>query len=301
MGILFSWLTFYFLVGSIEFNSFLSNTISLIEQRDYITGIIYPEPFFGDSKHTSRATKNLLIIILNAILILNIFRDSVTRKEIKVFLFFIFALSCLNYIGGISRSDSYHLKQGIFFHNLTLSLIVIYYLEKIKFNFEILNKNIYLFSSLIIVFFVSISDLKLINNPLAFTDRYNKFLKLNDNFFLDKNYISFIDYLEKKAKSEECIQVLSYDISLNYLLKKKSCSNFTNPHSIGSKKSQLQLINQLKANNANLVITEGLLGYMDPVNNLNQRLPYIAKYLQDNLSKELKFLDWKIIFLRKYE
>jgi len=301
LGILFSWVIFYFLVGSVEFNSFLSNTISSIEQRDYRLGIIYPEPFFEDSKHTSRATRNLLIIILNAILILNIFRDSVTRKEIKVFLFFIFALSCLNYIGGISRSDSYHLKQGIFFHNLTLSLIVMYYLEKIKFNFEILNKNIYLFSSLIIVFFVSISDLKLINNPLAFTDRYNKFLKLNDNFFLDKNYISFIDYLEKKAKSEECIQVLSYDISLNYLLKKKSCSNFTNPHSIGSKKSQLQLINQLKANNANLVITEGLLGYMDPVNNLNQRLPYIAKYLQDNLSKELKFLDWKIIFLRKYE
>ena len=180
-------------------------------------------------------------------------------------------------------------------------LIGIYYIEKIKFNFEILNKNIYLFSSLIIVFFVSISDLKLINNPLAFTDRYNKFLKLNDNFFLDKNYISFIDYLEKKAKSEECIQVLSYDISLNYLLKKKSCSNFINPYFIGSKKSQLQFINQLKANNANLVITEGLLGYMDIVNNLDQRLPYIAKYLQDNLSKELKFLDWKIIFLKKYE
>jgi hypothetical protein len=264
-------------------------------------GTVYPEPFFGDSNHTSRATKNLLIIILNAILILNIFRDSVTRKEIKVFLFFIFALSCLNYIIGIGRSDSYHLKQGIFFHNLTLSLIVIYYLEKIKFNFEILNKNIYLLSSLIIIFFVSISDLKLINNPLAFTDRYNKFLKLNDNFFLDKNYISFIDYLEKKAKSEECIQVLSYDISLNYLLKKKSCSNFINPYFIGSKKSQLQFINQLKANNANLVITEGLLGYMDTVNNLDQRLPYIAKYLQDNLSKELKFLDWKIIFLKKYE
>ena len=75
-----------------------------------------------------------------------------------------------------------------------------YYLEKIKFNFEILNKNIYLLSSLIIIFFVSISDLKLINNPLAFTDRYNKFLKLNDNFFLDKNYISFIDYLEKKSQ-----------------------------------------------------------------------------------------------------
>ena len=301
LGILFSWVTFYFLVGSVEFNSFLNNTISLIEQRDYIMGIIYPEPFFEDSKHASRATKNLLIVILNAILILNIFRDSGTKKEIKVFLFFIFALSCLNYIGGISRSDSYHLKQGIFFHNLTLSLIVMYYLEKIKFNFEILNKNIYLFSSLIIVFFVSISDLKSINNPLAFTDRYNKFLKLNDNFFLDKNYISFIDYLEKKTKSEECIQVLSYDISLNYLLKKKSCSNFTNPQSIGSKKSQLQLINQLKANNANLVITEGPLGRMDPVNNLDQRLPYIAKYLQDNLSKELKFLDWKIIFLKKYE
>ncbi len=84
-------------------------------------------------------------------------------------------------------------------------------------------------------------------------------------------------------------------------MKKKSCSNFINPYSIGSKKSQLQFINQLKANNANLVITEGPLGHMDPANNLDQRLPYIAKYLQDNLSKELKFLDWKIIFLKKYE
>ena len=84
-------------------------------------------------------------------------------------------------------------------------------------------------------------------------------------------------------------------------MKKKSCSNFINPFFIGSKKSQLQFINQLKANNANLVITEGLLGYMDIVNNLDQRLPHIAKYLQDNLSKELKFLDWKIIFLKKYE
>ena len=70
---------------------------------------------------------------------------------------------------------------------------------------------------------------------------------------------------------------------------------------IGSKKSQLQFINQLKANNANLIITEGPVSYVDPVNNLDQRLPHIAKYLQDNLSKELKFLDWKIIFLKKYE
>ena len=298
-GVTSIWLIFYVVAGPIEFKSFFINTISLIDQRDYIMGLIYPEPFFDNTKHGTRATKYLLIIILNTVLIINIFQDLNAKKEIKIFLFFLLVLSCLNYVGGISRSDSYHLKQGIFFHNLTLSIIVIYYIAKIRLNFDKYNKYIFTYISLIIIFFVSVPKVKEINNPLSFTDRYNKYLNLDDSSFLKKNYISFLNFAKEKTILEECIQVLSYDISLNYLLKKKSCSNFTNPFAIGSKRSQMQFIEQLKKNNTRLVILEGPLSGFDPVGNLSKRLPYINNYLQNNHIEELKFMEWKIIFLSK--
>ena len=50
---------FKFLAQVFYLNSFFINTISLIDQRDYIMGLIYPEPFFDNTKHGTRATKYL--------------------------------------------------------------------------------------------------------------------------------------------------------------------------------------------------------------------------------------------------
>ena len=49
----------------------------------------------------------LLIIVLNTVLIINIFQDSNSKKEIKIFLFFLFVLSCLNYVGGTKNTQIY--------------------------------------------------------------------------------------------------------------------------------------------------------------------------------------------------
>ena len=61
----------------------------------------------------------------------------------------------------------------------------------------------------------------------------------------------------------------------------------------------MQFVEQLKKNNTRLVILEGPLSGFDPVGNLSKRLPYINNYLQNNHIKELKFMEWKIIFLSK--
>ena len=69
--IIFSWLISWFFLEN-EFTIFLSNSISILKEISYIHGIIHPIPF-SDEPNASRATKNLILIIISIILSFNLF------------------------------------------------------------------------------------------------------------------------------------------------------------------------------------------------------------------------------------
>ena len=51
---------------------FLKNSKKIISQMNYIHGIIHPSPF-SDDPHASRATKTLILILINLVISIKLF------------------------------------------------------------------------------------------------------------------------------------------------------------------------------------------------------------------------------------
>ena len=65
------WFIFYIFIGSNEFFAFLDNSLSVLSTSTYTNGQVYPHPF-SDESNSARATKNLILIVINAIILLSI-------------------------------------------------------------------------------------------------------------------------------------------------------------------------------------------------------------------------------------
>jgi len=112
IGIIVGWILFYKIIGLEEFKSFLYNTKAVYQTQDWIHGLIHPEPFSSD-RHSSRATKILLILILSGLLIINLnfFKYKNISNESKILLIFIFIISVVMYKTALSRSDGPHIRS----------------------------------------------------------------------------------------------------------------------------------------------------------------------------------------------
>ena len=67
LSIFFGWLSFYIIFGHEEFSNFFNNSIWIYSNIEYIYGIIHPSPF-GNEVGSSRAGKNLILILLTSFL-----------------------------------------------------------------------------------------------------------------------------------------------------------------------------------------------------------------------------------------
>ena len=72
------------------------------------------------------------------------------------------------------------------------------------------------------------------------------YIYLNDKIFLKEDDIKFINNVKPIVSKNNCFQNFTNDVALNYLLKKKNCSIYYMVFSLGSKKTQNQLIDSLK-------------------------------------------------------
>ena len=138
IGIIIGWILFYKIFGLEEFKSFLYNTKEVYQTQDWIHGFIHPEPFSSD-RHSSRATKILLILILSGLLIINLnfFKYKNISNESKILLIFIFIISVVMYKTALSRSDGPHIRSVT---GLPLLLLCIITLNLI-FDFILKNKK----------------------------------------------------------------------------------------------------------------------------------------------------------------
>ena len=62
-------------------------------------------------------------------------------------------------------------------------------------------------------------------NIISYSDRFGKFISLEDNFFLNTDEIKLINELKTQISNYNCIQLLSNDAALYYLLRKKVVQN----------------------------------------------------------------------------
>ena len=131
-------------------------------------------------------------------------------------------------------------------------------------------------------------------NIISYSDRFGKFISLEDNFYLNTDEIKLINELKTQISNYNCIQLLSNDAALYYLLRKKSCTKYYYVWSATSNNSQKKLIGELE--NTKMIIEGG------PRNNwdlpLNKKLHLVYNELDNNFYEFQKIKEWRV-FLRQ--
>ena len=299
-GILTSWICFYIFFGDLEVQNFFKNSFSISKYTDFIIGIEYPKPFdFDSSKHASRGTKNLLLIILNGIFISYIIlnKNLNISSNSKLYLVFFFFCAYINYKSGITRSDSYHMKQAIFFQNiLFVTLIINFLIEKMQdLRIDLLKKNISYFLIILILLF-TIKDLK-ISNILNFKERYVNYISIEDEKFLSEDYIYLRNTLLKDYELE-CVQLFSYDAILPFLIKKKFCTKYNFLYIANSDDLQKSFIKQLKIKKPKYIILNKNYKFL-PLIPVEKRFNKVFDYLKQNYKTKEEVLNWVILENKK--
>ena len=291
------WVFFYFYFG-IEFNYFIANTFSIYNYISYVHGIIHPTPF-GNHPDSSRATKTLLSIILISIFTINLFfkNNKKYSPNLKFTLMFLCFISILSYAYVVGRSDGPHMKHIFGYPIIFFSTIILYsFLFKINKKINIYNsflKNIVLISILITAFSIFFEiNIKNIKN---YSTRFNEYINLKDQSFLDKDETNFINQSKPILQDKNCIQLFSHDAALYFLLKKKSCTKYYLIWSIGSIPDQENFINELA--NTDIIISGGVkFNWTTP---LDKRLFLVSDYIDANFEKIETIENWDLLKRKK--
>jgi hypothetical protein len=269
----------FFTMGSETFLSFLNHTEEILTQHELLNGIIHPSPFSED-KNSMRATKSLILIILNFIisLILLFSKKNFFLNNSKFIFIFFSILNFLIYKSALSRSDGGHIKMATYFSIILFVIFITYLILDYLNRKPIFIKNIpklnYIFICMTSVFLTYyIFTFGDFNSALK---KLKKFISAEDIFFVNKSYMDSIKNLKPFFDNSDCIQAFSYDQAIFYLLKKRSCSKFYNVWVIGSKKNQLTYIDELKLNKPQFILKGGITKFQP----LNERYPYIENFIK---------------------
>ncbi len=288
------WLIFY-LFQVDEFNAFLSNTFSVVTELSYVHGIIHPAPF-SDEENSSRATKNLIAILLSIVFSINFLlsKDTSDTKKFKFILLFLSTICFLSYIYALGRTDGPHLKQAFGFPSIFLIIIITYFLLKNISNWKISifnNSKILNQIPLIIVILIILFKSDYVN-MLSYKERFLTYINLGDEKFLTEEDKYFINDANNHFKNENCLQLFTNDAALLYLLRKPSCSKFYFFWSIGSKKNQKKLINN--STNIKYIITNGTTDNWSLP--LDIKYPILYNFINNNFIAKTKIGNRTILY-----
>jgi hypothetical protein len=273
-----------------EFPYFIKNSLYIINEIGYVNGLIHPTPF-GSQPGAMRATKTLIFILLSLILSFYLFskKDNFFSNNLKIVLLYFSVLSFLSYVYALGRSDVHHIRESFGFPIIFISIFVFFLLFKYFSNkdFKILKNN---FLKKILIVFMVLLPFLLIDFNLSkaknFKSRLMNYVHLNDEVFLKDEDIKFINNVKNAISENNCFQNFTDDVALNYLLKKINCSKYYMVYSLGSKKTQNELVKSLEK-------TEIIIAYQDRLNNdeMKER-PYYKLWRVNEYIKK----NYKIIF-----
>ena len=290
-----SFLLLIFLFGN-EFEIFLTNTRIVMQEIGLAHGIVHPLPF-GQEEESTRATKALLLILLSILISLSLINKTQYPINLRIFFIFLSIISFLSYSYALSRSDKIHIAESTGYPIILISVFLLFFciqfLAKKSFKIprNLFSKTNNLFLSFIIIFvffFKSIS----IENIINYKDRFNHYVYLKDETYLNKDSVNFVKISKKYTEGYECIQLFTYDAAILYLLKKISCTKYYFVWSIGTHHLQNDLIDQLK--NVQIIIA-------DKNNNKNpspkNNLVLVDEYISKKYKKVIEIEDKVILKL----
>ena len=300
-------IVFILSIGFEEFNFFLANSVDILKSSDLLNGIIHPSPF-SEQDGSTRATKSLMIIIFNGIILINCLfkQDDKFNKNFKIFLVVYYFLSIIFYKIGITRSDGGHIKQGVSLSTLLfLYFVLIYSFNFLESKKSIINSqtNLKIINTLLVLLFIFNNVPKnFLYNAFNIKKRYIEYIKTPDSKFLTSKEKRLIKKLKLLTTDENCIQIFTYETAISYYLQKPSCTKFYHIMNMGPKKNQFKFIKEIEESSSNLIIIGGTyikIGNIKGRDNIElspkDRFPYIEEYLIKNYKELEIFEDWKIL------
>ena len=306
--VILSIIIFYLIIGNKEFFLFISNSTDILISSDMLNGIIHPAPFSNDAG-SSRATKNLLFMIITGIILINynFNKKKNLNKNLVIFLSIFYFVSLIFYKIGVTRSDGGHLKQGISLCSLILIFLIVYnftYFLKLKIPI-IQNKTMFL-KLLNVVIFLVLFLINLPENSLKnikyYKQNLSEYMLVEDKFYLTDKENSLIKEIRNLTKNENCFQVFSYETAITYYLNKQSCTKFHHVFNLGPKKNQFLFIDELKKTKPKFILIGGnyeRIGNMKGRTNVElsakDRFPYINRFIMKNYKLFKKIDNWKIL------
>ena len=294
---LFGWLSFYLIFGHEEFLNFFNNSVWIFSNIEYIFGIIHPSPF-GDDSNSSRAGKNLLLILSTSFLTIFycLSKNNKMTNNNKIILIFLFAISILSYKTALGRSDGPHMRGGMSWLYICLVYIFLLnlglFLEKkfVKTNYlKFLNLTL-LSTILIFISKIIFIDGKVLEEKQLSLIFYKKY----DNNYYYKE-IDKVNYrkLNTILADEKCLNNLTYDAAIPFILSKPTCNKFYFPYSMGGKKIQNEYIRLLKISESDKIIIKNNERYIN--NSPSKLLPIIFNYLDKNYKTHSEIGEYLIL------
>ena len=285
----FFFIFFFILFFDNEFKYFVINTLNVFKEHTYVNGLIHPD-LFTNEKNSFRATKSIIAIILSLIISINLFfcNQPKFNSNLRIILISLSIISFLSYLYSIGRSDGPHLKQSFGFSYAFFSLYILsFILFKVQ-SYLKFKDNINIFS-IISLFLILILHIKVFNfsNIINFKERFIDFISHSDDKFINKKDNIFIKKSYNLFKNEKCIQLLTNDAALHYLIKKKHCSKYYFTFTIGSNTNQKKFISEI--HNTNYIILGGKTDNWSL--SIKEKYPTIFDYFISNFSLYESFSD----------
>jgi len=301
IGIIFGWIVSLLILGPTEFMAFINNSSNILKFNEMWNGIIHPTPF-SDQKNATRATKALILIFLNGIIIIRYIFDKRSKFNIqsKNFLIIYYILGFFYYKIGLSRSDGGHIVIG---SSLNYILFIFFITHKIieidSKKLNLVNKfnkkffGIYFFLIIILINLSSGFKINHLKNIFDYKNKFSNFINLKNEFYLNNEYLKFYKKLQTVTKNDSCIQNFNYDPTIYYLLKKPSCTKFYKIFIIATKNDQISFIKELKKSNTDKLIIDTVNTNIiyDP----NQRFKIISEYISLNYTTHSDVNNFKIL------
>lgn len=246
----------------------------------------FPKPLINHP-HSFRGFRSLIVVIINGIFCIYfcLNKQNNINFQLKICLILLFISSIFFFKSALVRSDSYHIRyaSGVSFLLFFLNLFLFFFSKEkfIKFlKKKIIFKIYYLifYSVFSLLFLPSLAKNLYNNNSLIFN--FNKVISKNENFFLKKDDIYFIDYYKNLSILDSCVQVFTDYTSLPYFLKKPSCTRFYRPEFILKDFTEDKFLKDFKIKSPEFIL------YSSPISiaTLNDNMPETQKYIKNNYS-----------------
>ena len=120
-----------------------------------------------------------------------------------------------------------------------------------------------------------------------------KYMKLQNNSFLTKDESKKYEALKVEFNRDDCVQNLTYDTAISFMISKPSCNKFYFPWSIGGKNIQKEYIDLLSISKSEKILVRKNDDF--PEYRFKTRFPYIFKFLKEEYKLYKEIGDYEIL------